>query len=72
MITGLVDVELDCFCNTGQRIKAPRISPEFRIVDDAPDVAFECRMIGDIEPSERGEQSNVRLGQPIAKKPALG
>ena len=54
--------------HTRHLVDIPRISPQIRVIDNAPDVAFEMRYIDRIETHQRCDHPTVRLGKLVADK----
>ena len=68
----LLDGErIDGLRNAGYLIKRTCVVPEIRVVDQAPFVALERTVIGEIETNQGGESAPVGLGNTLADEIAL-
>src|SRR5260370_35493519 len=58
--------EVDGLRDARDLIQLAQIVPQIRIVDDAPQIAFEMTVIDRVEAHQRGEQAPVSLGDTSA------
>src|SRR5438067_9618623 len=54
-------IEVHCLGNAGQLIEVQQVTLQIRVVDDAPDVAFEVPVIDRIEADECAKQPPIRF-----------
>lgn len=59
-------IELACRRHAGERIDPADERRQMRIVSYTLEVTFEVRVVDEIEPDERREERNVRLGDHVA------
>ena len=71
-IVVLLDVEeVDGLRHARVLVQLARVRPQVRVVDETLEVALEMADVDRIEARERGEQAEIRLGDPLAREIAL-
>jgi len=61
-------VEVDGLGNPGLLIKISQVTVQVRVIDDAPDVAFEMSVVNRIKPNKRYEQTPIGFQRLRSKK----
>ena len=63
VVMALDVIEVDGLAETALLKQIARVGPKMRVVDDSPQVALEVAEVDAVETHERGEETDVRLGQ---------
>lgn len=64
-------VEVHGVRDTGYLIEVPEIAGKIRVVDDAPEIAFEMAMVDGVEPDQRDEESPIGFDTLSAEEVAV-
>ena len=68
IVMALDVVEIDRLGDTRLLIEVHQITPQVRIVDDAPEIAFEMPVVDDVEADERAKHSPIGFNDAAGKE----
>ena len=60
-------IDADGLGDSGLLIKIEHVTLQTRVIDNAPEIAFEMAVINDVEPNERAEESPICLNDSFVK-----